>query len=131
MKILIIDDDEIMTELMSLMLQSTASGIFAAHSGADGIKIIHEQSPDLIILDTMLPDMDGMQVCRAVRQFSSVPVLMLSGLGTPAAIDEAIKSGADDYMVKPVPCHFLLARIDQLIGGSHQETVMIDRFVSA
>ncbi len=131
MKILVIDDDAVMTELLELMLRSTASVVFVAHSGADGIKFTHEQSPDLIILDTMLPDMDGMQVCQAVREFSSVPILILSGLGTPSAIVEALKSGADDYLAKPVARHFLLARIDQLMRSSHQEPVQINRYASA
>lgn len=131
MKILVIDDDAIVTEILKLMLRSTASVVLVANSGADGIKFTREQFPDLIILDTMLPDMDGMQVCEAVREFSSVPILILSGLDTPSAIVEALKSGADDYLAKPVACHFLLARIDQLIRRSHQEAVLINHFVSA
>jgi DNA-binding response OmpR family regulator len=130
MKILVIDDDAILTEILSLMLRSTASSIFIAHSGADGIKVTREQSPDLIILDTMLPDMDGMQVCQSVREFSSVPILILSGLDTPAAIVEALKSGADDYLAKPVACHFLLTRIDQLVGSSRQKARLVNRYAS-
>ena len=131
MKILVIDDDEIMTEILKLMLRSAASAVLVANSGADGIKFSREHSPDLIILDTMLPDMDGMQVCRAVRQFSSVPILVLSGLDTPGAIVEALKSGADDYLAKPVACHFLLNRIDQLVRQPHPQAVLVHPTVSA
>jgi DNA-binding response OmpR family regulator len=131
MKILIIDDDVILTEILSLMLRPTASAVFIAHSGVDGIKFIHEQSPDLVILDTMLPDMDGVHVCKAVREFSSVPILILSGLDTPSVIVEAKKSGADDYLAKPVALHYLLARIDQLVQRSDQEEVLLDHLVPA
>src|SRR5512140_1996351 len=110
MKILIIDDDPIMTELLRLVLQPTAE-VIVAYSGGDGIKFAGEQLPDIIIVDGMLPDMEGVQVCQAVRQFSSIPIMILSALDTPRAIAAALNMGADDYMVKPVSCNLLLARI--------------------
>ncbi len=122
MKILIIDDDPIMTELLRLVLQPTAE-VIVAHSGGDGIKFAGELLPDIIIVDGMLPDMEGVQVCQAVRQFSSIPIMILSALDTPRAIAAALNMGADDYMVKPVSCNLLLARIYQLIRRSRKTTV--------
>jgi DNA-binding response OmpR family regulator len=130
MKILVIDDDLVMTDLLSLILQPTASEVFVAHSGADGIKFTREQSPDLITLDTILPDMDGIQVCQAVRKFSSVPILILSGFDAPCTITAALNMGADDYLVKPVLSKKLLARIDQLICRSQQEAVLNKQRIS-
>jgi DNA-binding response OmpR family regulator len=122
MKILVVDDDPIMTELLRLILKSTAE-VFVAHSGADGVRLAQEQSPDLMILDTLLPDLDGIQVCRAVREFSPVPILILSALDTSGSIAAALKMGASDYLVKPVSCKTLLAHIDRLVRSSQAEAV--------
>ncbi len=125
MRILVIDDDPVLTELLRLILRSGSLDVSIANTGADGVKSTREQSPDLIILDTMLPDMDGTQVCREVRQFSSVPILILSGLDTPGATVKALKSGADDYLAKPVARNFLLDRIGKLLERPRQEVVPI------
>jgi two-component system, OmpR family, KDP operon response regulator KdpE len=129
MKILVIDDDPSMTDMLGLILKSASAYVIAANSGTDGVRLTREQSPDLIILDIMMPDMDGMQVCDAVRKFSSVPILILSALDTPGTIAAALNSGADDYLVKPVACNMLLARIEQLIRRSHQEAGLINHHV--
>jgi DNA-binding response OmpR family regulator len=122
MKILVVDDDPIMTELLRLILKSTAE-VFVAHSGADGVGLAREQAPDLIILDTLLPDLDGIQVCQAVREFSRVPILILSALDTSGSIAAALKMGANDYLVKPVSCKILLVHIERLVRSSQAEAV--------
>ncbi len=126
MKILVIDDDPSMTDMLGLILKAASAYVLAAHSGNDGVRLTRDQSPDLIILDIMMPDMDGMQVCETVRKFSTVPILILSALDTPGTIAAALNAGADDYLVKPVACNMLLARIEQLIRRSHQEAGLIN-----
>ena len=115
MKILVIDDDSAMTDLLRILLNPAASTIFAANSGLDGIRLAKQNSPDLVILDLMMPEMDGYQVCSAIRQFSTVPIMILSALDRPGMVSNAIDAGADDYLIKPVTSSVLLAHVKNLI----------------
>lgn len=120
MNILVIDDDPAMTELLRLLLQSTAYNVTTSNSGREGVLLCKETSPDIIILDLMMPEMDGWAVCHAVRRFSNIPILILSALDSPAMIARALDAGADDYLVKPVPVGTLIARINALARRSHK-----------
>ena len=82
-KVLIIDDDPAMTELLTLLLKTRGLDASMANSGEEGVKLIREISPDVVILDLMMPSMDGWQVCTEVRSFSDVPILILSALDSP------------------------------------------------
>jgi DNA-binding response OmpR family regulator len=113
-KILAIDDDPAMTELLALLLKTHSLDVHMANSGEEGIKLIREISPDVIILDLMMPGMDGWQVCAQVRAFSDVPILILSALDSPGMVASALDAGADDYLVKPVPVGVLLAHLNSL-----------------
>lgn len=115
MKILVIDDDPAMTELLKLLLQSAASKVLTANSGAEGVALARQYIPDIVILDLMMPEMDGWQVCQQIRQFSKVPILILSALDNPGMVARALDSGADDYLIKPVPSSVLLAHIRNLV----------------
>jgi two-component system KDP operon response regulator KdpE len=119
MKIIVIDDDPAMTELLQLLLQPTSSEIFTANSGPVGIDLIKSKNPDVIILDLMMPDMDGWQVCKRVREFSQVPILVLSALDNPGVVAEALDAGADDYLIKPVASGVLIAHINKLLRRPH------------
>lgn len=114
MKILVIDDDPAMTELLSLVLSSTKAQIITTNSGEDGLRIVKEQTPDIILLDLMMPHMDGWQVTESIRKFSSTPILILSVLDNPGLVARALDKGADDYLVKPVPSGILIAHINNL-----------------
>ena len=113
-KVLIIDDDPAMTELLTLLLKTRGLDASMANSGEDGIKLIHEVSPDVVILDLMMPGMDGWQVCTEVRSFSNVPILILTALDSPGMVASALDAGADDYLVKPVPSGVLIAHLNTL-----------------
>ena len=115
MKIIVIDDDPAMTELLQLLLQPTSSEIYTANSGPVGIDLIKEHKPDVVVLDLMMPDMDGWQVCKKIREFSDVPVLVLSALDNPGVVAEALDAGADDYLIKPVASGVLIAHINKLL----------------
>ena len=113
-KILTIDDDSAMTELLTLVLKTHMLDAYMANTGEDGIRLTHELSPDVIILDLMMPGMDGWQVCAQIRSFSSVPILILSALDNPGMVARALDAGADDYLVKPVPSSVLIAHLNTL-----------------
>jgi len=114
MKILVIDDDPAMTQLLSLVLASTKAEIFTSNSGEEGLKLVKEQDPDIVLLDLMMPKMDGWQVTENIRSISSVPILILSVMDNPGLVARALDKGADDYLVKPVPTGILIAHINNL-----------------
>ena len=114
LKVLTIDDDPALTELLTLLLRSRGHDAEMANSGQDGVRMIRELHPDVVILDLMMPGMDGWQVCSEVRSFSDVPILILSALDSPGMVASALDAGADDYLVKPVPSGVLLAHLQNL-----------------
>ncbi len=125
MKILVIDDDPAMTELLKLILQTAASDVYTANSGKDGVEIAKQYDPDVIILDLMMPEMDGWKVCKTIREFSRMPILILSALDTPGMVARALDAGADDYLIKPVPSGVLMAHLNTLVRRAR-----VDQYVS-
>ena len=122
MKILVIDDDPAMTDLLKLLLEPASTDILTANSGPDGILLAKTKTPEVIILDLMMPDMNGWQVCKAVREFSKVPILILSALDSPGLVAAALDAGADDYLIKPVPSSVLMAHIQNLVRRTRLST---------
>jgi len=113
--VLTIDDDPAITELLSILLRSHGFEVSAANTGAEGLRLIKEKSPAVVILDLMMPGMDGWQVCKSVREFSNVPILILSAINDPGMVASALDAGADDYLVKPVPSAILVAHLNKLV----------------
>lgn len=118
MKILLIDDDPAMTEMLKLILQAAVIEVYTANTGKDGIRLTKEVSPNVVILDLMMPEMDGWQVCDNIRSFSKVPILILSALDNPGLVARALDAGADDYLIKPVPSGVLIAHLQKLMRRS-------------
>jgi len=114
-KVLVIDDDPAMTELITLLLKTHGLDAYMANSGEEGLEMIRTVSPDVVILDLMMPGMDGWQVCTQVRSFSAIPILILSALDSPGLVARALDGGADDYLVKPVPSGVLVAHLNTLV----------------
>ena len=114
MKILVIDDDPAMTDLLKLILVSTDAEVVTANSGSEGLRKIKELSPSIVILDLMMPDMDGWQITAEIRTFSPVPVMILSVIDNPGLVARALDAGADDYLIKPAPRSVLIAHITNL-----------------
>src|SRR5262245_26185876 len=100
-RILVVDDEPGLRELVRINLEHEGFGVIQAENGFDGISAAREQHPDLIILDVMMPDMDGWETCRKLREFSQIPVLMLTARAQSADIVTGLDSGADDYLLKP------------------------------
>ncbi len=114
-KILVIDDDSAVTDLLSLLLKSQGFDVTATNSSTDGLSMIREDTPDVVVLDLMMPDMDGWQICKTVREFSQVPIIILSALNDPSMIASVLDAGADDYLTKPTPSRVLIAHINRLV----------------
>jgi DNA-binding response OmpR family regulator len=114
-KILVIDDDTAVTDLLAVLLRSQGFDVTAMNSSTDGLNAARQAQLDLIILDLMMPEMDGWEVCRAVRAFSQVPIIVLSALNDPSMVASVLDAGADDYLTKPTPSRILVAHINRLL----------------
>ena len=129
-KLLVIDDDTAVTDLLSLLLRSQGFEVSATNNSADGLNMVREMQPNLVVLDLMMPEMDGWEVCRAVRQFSQVPIIILSALNDPSMIASVLDAGADDYLTKPTPSRVLVAHINRLTKrtGTLRSSALNDSF---
>lgn len=117
-KILIVDDDENIAELISLYLEKEQYDTETAHDGEEALKIVEVYNPDLILLDLMLPGIDGYEVCQQVRKTRDIPIIMLSAKGEVFDKVLGLKMGADDYMVKPFDANELIARVSAVLRRS-------------
>ena len=114
-KILIIDDDEKLNRLLTDYLSKMGFTVLTATFPSTGLEKLEEETPDLVILDVMLPEMDGFEVCRTIRQSSSVPVVMLTARGEVMDRVVGLEIGADDYLPKPFEPRELVARIHAIL----------------
>lgn len=121
MKVLVVDDDPAMTELLKLLLQQASADVETANSGMQAIDLVTADPPDVMILDLMMPEMDGWEVCERIRKVSRLPILVLSALDKPGMVARALDSGADDYLIKPVPSGVLIAHLNNLVRRSNPE----------
>lgn len=121
-RVLVIDDDAAMTEMLRLILEPNAFAVTVSHSGPEGIEAARSADPEIIILDLAMPDMDGWEVCKAIRGFSQVPILVLSAISNPGMVAQALDEGADDFLLKPMTTSVLIAHLKRLVwrarGGS-------------
>jgi|SRR5688572_5316349 DNA-binding response OmpR family regulator len=114
-QILVIDDDMAITELMSMLLKTHGFDVITSNSGAEGIQLAETHKPHAILLDLMMPDVDGWQVCKSIRAFSNIPILVLSAINDPRMVASVLDAGADDFLVKPVPSGVLVAHIRKMV----------------
>jgi len=114
-KILVIDDDAAITELMSTLLKTHGFDVVTTNSGLEGVQLIREKNPGVVLLDIMMPDLDGWQVCKEVRTFSNVPIIILSAINDPDMVANVLDIGADDFLVKPVSSDMLVARVRKMV----------------
>ncbi len=113
--ILIVDDEPGLRELLKINLEHEGYAITQAENGAAGLAAVRDQRPDLVILDVMMPEIDGWETCRRLREFSQVPVLMLTARVQSTDIVAGLESGADDYLLKPFNLDELVARVRALL----------------
>ncbi|MBJ6360997.1 response regulator transcription factor [Paenibacillus sp. GCM10012307] len=114
-KILIVEDDPIMGDMLSIYLQEEGYLVQQAHTGLEGLRLLAEYAPDIVLLDLMLPDWDGIRLCTEMRGRSDVPIMVVSMKTEVSERVEALKAGADDYLCKPFSLHELTARVYALI----------------
>jgi two-component system alkaline phosphatase synthesis response regulator PhoP len=110
-KILVVDDERLITESLEYSLKQEGFQVMVARDGYRALEVVHEEAPDLIVLDIMLPGMDGWETCRRLRQESTVPIIMLTARGQEIDRVLGLEIGADDYLAKPFSFRELLARI--------------------
>ena len=125
-KILIIDDDRQLTELLIEFLSSYKYNIVAKHTPEKGLEHLEKKGADAIILDIMLPGMDGFQVLRKIRENSAIPVIMLTARGEVTDRIVGLELGADDYLPKPFEPRELLARIQSILRRTHSSAAIVE-----
>ncbi len=114
-KILIIEDEEGIIHLLNLYLKDAGYEVVVAKDGADGMALHAREHPDLVILDIMLPAIDGFEVCRRIRAWSKTPILMLTARGSEDDRIQGLELGADDYLVKPFSPRELVSRVRAIL----------------
>ena len=117
-KILVVDDDLNICELLRLYLEKEDYTVVIANDGASAVSTFNAESPALVLLDIMLPKLDGWQVCREIRKFSEVPIIMLTAKGEVFDRVLGLELGADDYVVKPFDAKEVIARIKAVLRRS-------------
>jgi two-component system KDP operon response regulator KdpE len=130
-KILAIEDDFDCIQLLESVFKNNGYDFLSAPTGLEGLRMAYEHHPDLIILDVMLPDLDGFEVCCRLRELSDVPILMLTARGTNNDLLRGFSSGADDYVRKPFSNEELLARVGALLRRQHpvnQQSIKLTRY---
>lgn len=113
--VLLVDDEEALRASLSYALIKEGYQVTTAADGQSALKLFHKQVPDVIILDLMLPGIDGMELCWRIRAFSKVPILMLTAKDQPIDKVWGLEAGADDYITKPFNTRELLARIKAVL----------------
>ncbi|HLW02959.1 MAG TPA: response regulator transcription factor [Ktedonobacterales bacterium] len=119
MNILIIEDDLAIGDLITLYAEKRGYHVSLAPTGRTGLALFYEHPPDLVILDIMLPEMDGWEVCREIRSAAKTPVIMLTGKGEPYDKLKGFELGTDDYLVKPFDPNELMARVKAVLRRAH------------
>ena len=119
--VLIVEDDQNIAELLQLYLQKEGYVVTIAADGGQGLDLYRKLRPDLVLLDLMLPVMDGWNVCRAIREAGQTPVIMLTAKSEVDDKITGLKAGADDYITKPFEMREVLARIEAVLRRSDRE----------
>jgi DNA-binding response OmpR family regulator len=128
-KVLVIDDDINICELIKLYLEKEGYEIMTANNGIKAIEAFKEHTPSIVILDIMLPGVDGWQVCREIRKVSSIPIIMLTAKGETFDKVLGLELGADDYMVKPFEPKELVARVKAVLRRYEHKEIDVKEVV--
>lgn len=127
-RILVVDDDEALAEMIGIVLRNDGFDPVFCADGAQALEIFRSSKPDLVLLDLMLPGMDGIEVCRQIRAESDLPIVMLTAKSDTADVVRGLESGADDYVPKPFKPAELVARVRarmRPVDSKSQETLNI------
>ncbi len=116
--ILVVDDEPHVVRLVKANLESSGYRVLTANEGEQALHMVESESPDLVVLDIMLPKMDGYEACRRIREFSPVPIIMLTARSAEVDLVHGFESGADDYLTKPFAVTELLMRVRAVLRRS-------------
>jgi DNA-binding response OmpR family regulator len=128
-RILVVDDEPRYVLLMEANLHTEGYDVVKAYGGQEAVQVVDKHGPDLVLLDVMMPDISGFEACERIREFSNVPIIMVTAKGEERDRVRGLDVGADDYIVKPFSATELLARVRavlrraQLSGGSFQQSI--------
>ncbi|NDJ86239.1 MAG: response regulator transcription factor [Chloroflexi bacterium] len=122
-KILVIDDEETTVQLISILLERRGYEVIRAYRAEDGLRKAYRTHPDLVLLDIMMPNMDGWEVCRRLRELSDVPIIFLTARSDVRDVVKGLEMGADDYIVKPYDNDELIARVKAHLRRAPKPTV--------
>ena len=125
MKILVVDDENLLVKGIRFNLQNDGYDVITGSNGLEAIELAQTQSPDLIILDIMMPEMDGLTACEKIRQFSDVPIILLTAKSDDMDKFIGFDQGADDYLTKPFNILELKARIKALLRRAGQRNISV------
>jgi DNA-binding response OmpR family regulator len=114
-KLLIIDDNPGITDMLELVLPPEGFDVTTVNNGPDGIQVMQQVTPDVVVLDLMMPGVDGWQVCKQIQTFSQVPILILSAVVDSDEVARAMDEGANDYLVKPARLEELVSHMNRLV----------------
>jgi two-component system KDP operon response regulator KdpE len=121
--ILLVDDDVQLCEMFDLTLTGMGFQVDTAHNGVDGLKKAYSLQPDVILLDVMMPDMDGWDTCKRFKEMCDVPIIMLTAIDSQESIVKGLDLGADDYIVKTVTAEELAARIRTVLRRTSRSNI--------
>ena len=114
-KILVVEDDRNISQLLQMYLKKEGYSVHAAYDGGEAVRLYGEVAPDLVLLDLMLPTLDGMAVCAAIREQGDTPIIMLTAKGETEDKVAGLRHGADDYITKPFEMREVLARVEAVL----------------
>ena len=115
MHIVLVEDDEVIRETTQISLERFGYTVSAFEDGRDGYEFVADHGADVVLLDLMLPTMNGASICRAIRERSTTPIIIISARSEPIDIVQALEAGADDYLTKPFDMQVLNARIRAVV----------------
>ena len=119
-RILVVDDDLALAEMIGIVLGSEGFDVATCSDGVQALDVFHQENPDLILLDVMLPGMDGIEICTRIRKESDVPIVMLTARTDTADVVAGLEAGADDYVPKPFKPKELVARVRARLRGREE-----------
>ena len=126
-KALVVDDEKLIVKGIKFSLEQDDYEVDVAYDGKEALKMAKEKEYDIVLLDVMLPEMDGMEVCQAIREFSEIPIIMLTAKGTDMDKILGLEYGADDYITKPFNILEVKARIKAIIRRNSKKSKSVDK----
>lgn len=126
-KVLVVDDENAIVDILKFNLEREGYSVVTAENGEEGLKVFRDTNPDLVLLDIMMPGIDGLQVCKTIRNESSVPIIMLTARAEEVDKVLGLEFGADDYITKPFSVRELVARVKANLRRTVLDAVEIDK----